>query len=214
MIESKSESYLSPSSSLSSSPSRSRRSRTLHERLIEVMQEKKQRLGALASPSGRVHSLTEDFLEAFVSDLYFVSVFLITSSKSDWLISFNHRRLSSSMCVYVSPSEFSKFPRRVHSGPDPTIVAQLQRTLYNPSTYSSSISFFISIRSISTFLQDIHSHHHQTFGPTFIHWIVQRDASQNRTRQNSLGRENVQMHPKKMTSMALASQIAISTPSR
>ena len=79
------------------------------------------------------------------------------------------------MCVYVSPSEFSKFPRRVHSGPDPTIVAQLQRTLYNPSTYSSSISFFISIRSISTFLQDIHSHHHQTFGPTFIHWIVQRD---------------------------------------
>ena len=139
------------------------------------MQEKKQRLGALASPSGRVHSLTEDFLEAFVSDLYFVSVFLITSSKSDWLSSFNHRRLSSSMCVYVSPSEFSKFPRRVHSGPDPTIVAQLQRTLYNPSTYSSSISFFISIRSISTFLQDIHSHHHQTFGPTFIHWIVQRD---------------------------------------
>ena len=178
------------------------------------MQEKKQRLGALASPSGRVHSLTEDFLEAFVSDLYFVSVFLITSSKSDWLSSFDHRRLSSSMCVYVSPSEFSKFPRRVHSGPDPTIVAQLQRTLYNPSTYSSSISFFISIRSISTFLQDIHSHHHQTFPISSTGLSKGIGCISKSYNQNSLGQENVQMHPKKMTSMALASQIAISTPSR
>ena len=53
--------------------------RTTHERLIEVMQEKKQGLGALASPSGRVHSLTaEDFLSVFVFVLYlcFVSVFV------------------------------------------------------------------------------------------------------------------------------------------
>ena len=38
---------------------------TVHERLIEVMREKKQGPGALASPSGRVHSL-EDFLAACI----------------------------------------------------------------------------------------------------------------------------------------------------
>ena len=38
---------------------------TVHERLIEVMREKKQGPGALASPSGRVRSL-EDFLAACI----------------------------------------------------------------------------------------------------------------------------------------------------
>ena len=176
MVESKFQSYLSPSSSTSSSPSRSRRSRTLHERLIEVMQEKKQRLGALASPSGRVHSLTEDFLEAFVSDLYFVSVFLITSSKSDWLSSFNHRRLVLLVCVYntlymyhhlnlaSSRGEFTRAQTRPL-----WLNFRGRSTIHQPTHRQSAFS------SLSEASPPFCKTHIVITTKRFIHWIVQRD---------------------------------------